>query len=297
MDDAVRAKQTHFPRNDPSTDLITFGFAPNEPEAWPIEDFLDEIKFARKIGCRVITAHVGMGNYDLGKQVVQQVEAAGLLKSDCLWSHGHSFTQKEIEHCAANGCGIVSTPETDLMMGMGFPVAFRAHDGGCEAVGLGLDITSNQNQDFFVQMRQLLNAERARVDAKNGLSTNIPRKSMEALYFATLGGARAIRLDHLIGSITPGKRADMIMVSCKDVNVVPVTNPIGCLLHYAGQHNIDTVLVDGKALKQDGQLQAGQWEEMRDDIRQRSARIVHAAQDISPEGTKMDFAQFGAAKK
>jgi cytosine/adenosine deaminase-related metal-dependent hydrolase len=297
MKDAQRAKDQHFPSNDPAESLITFGIAPNEPEAWPLDAFIDEIKFARAISARVITAHVAMGHYDLNKQVVQQLGEANLLKRDLLFSHGSAFTDQEIDLCSTHKCGVVSTPETDLQMGMGFPVAFRAADGGCN-VGLGLDISSNQNNDMFVQMRLLLQAERARADAAApSVNLSIVRKSEEALYFATLGGAKAIGMDHLVGSITPGKRADLVITRCDDINMVPTIDPVGILLFNAVHSNIDTVMIDGVVLKRDAKLVDGVWENIRGDVRERSARIVRIARDVAGEiANKMTIESFGKTK-
>lgn len=297
MKDAQRAKEQHFPNNDPADDLITFGVAPNEAEAWPMPALIDEIKFARSIGARVITAHVAMGCYDLNKQVVKQLGEAKILDHDLLFSHGSAFTTEEIELCSKHESGVVSTPETDLQMGMGYPVAFRAADKGCR-VGLGLDISSNQNNDMFVQMRLLLQAERARADtAASSINATIVRKSEEALYFATLGGAKAVGLDHLVGSITPGKRADLIITRCDDINMVPAIDPVGMLLFNAVMSNIDTVMVDGAILKRGGKLVGNVWENIRGDVRERSARIVRIAREVSKVvPTKILIGNFGSSK-
>lgn len=297
MKDAQRAKEQHFSRNDPAEDLITFGIAPNEPEAWPMKAFIDEIEFARTIGARVITAHVAMGCYDLNKQVVRQLGDAKVLSRDLLFSHGSAFTAEEIELCSKHESGIVSTPETDLQMGMGYPVAFRAADKGCR-VGLGLDISSNQNNDMFVQMRLLLQAERARADAvAQSINSTIVRKSEEALYFATLGGAKAVGLDHLVGSITPGKRADLVITRCDDINMVPAIDPVGMLLFNAVISNIDTVMVDGVILKRGGKLVGDVWDKIRGDVRERSARIVRVAREVSKTvQTKAMIGNFGKHK-
>jgi hypothetical protein len=68
--DAARVRKQHFPEIDPTTTLLTFGVAPNEPQAHPIEAFMKEIEFSRSIGAHIITAHVAMGHYDDGRQVV-----------------------------------------------------------------------------------------------------------------------------------------------------------------------------------------------------------------------------------
>ncbi|KAL6240852.1 hypothetical protein RBB50_012267 [Rhinocladiella similis] len=276
-DDARRIRQQHFPDNDPDKQLLTFGGAPAEAEAVSPEVLHEEIDFFRSIGARVTTMHVSLGNYDFDHKIVQRLGDDNYLDKDLLFSHGSSFTDSEISLIEKSGAGISSTPETELQMGMGHPVAFKAAAAGCR-VGLGIDITSNQNNDMLAIMRLLLQAERGRRHLE-GLGKapppyDIHPKSAEALYMATMGGAKSIGLDHLIGSITPGKRADLIITRCDDMNVVPVTHPVGTLMFNAHVGNIDTVLINGKVMKKDGKVLNVDWPKLRDEVRQRSARML-----------------------
>ncbi|OAA68000.1 Metal-dependent hydrolase, composite domain protein [Niveomyces insectorum RCEF 264] len=289
--EARRAREEHFPDNDPATQLLTFGGAPAEAEGMTLAALQQEIDLFRSLGARVITMHVAMGNYDVNHQIVQQLGDAGYLGRDLLFSHGASFTESEFALIRAAGAGVSSTPETDLQMGMGHPVAFKAAARGCH-VGLGIDITSNQNNDFLALMRLLLQAERGKRHgellqaphrtAAERVPLAIAPQSHEALYMATLGGARSIHLDHLIGSITPGKRADLVVTRCDDMNAVPVTNPIGALMFNVHIGNIDTVLVNGKIVKQGGQVLNVDWPKLRAEVRERSARMYAIDQSAPP---------------
>jgi cytosine/adenosine deaminase-related metal-dependent hydrolase len=279
MEDAKRAKDQHFPENDPEKQLLTFGAAPTEAEGMEPSDLLQEIDFFRSIGARIITMHVAMGNYDLNNQVVQHLGDRDYLGKDLLFSHGSSFTDTELDLIHKSGSGISSTPETELQMGMGHPVAFRAAAAVCN-VGFGIDITSNQNNDMLALMRLMLQVERSKRHSEalgKEIPIDIKPKSEEALYMATLGGAKTIGLEHLIGSITPGKRADIIITRCDDMNVVPVIHPIGTLIYNANNGNIETVLVNGLVVKQKGQVLNVDWPKFREDIRQRTARILEVA--------------------
>jgi cytosine/adenosine deaminase-related metal-dependent hydrolase len=71
---------------------------------------------------------------------------------------------------------------------------------------------------------------------------------------ATINGARALGLEALVGSITPGKRADIILVRTTDLNVLPAGDVRSMLVHAANPANVDTVLVDGRVLKRGGAL-------------------------------------------
>ena len=287
LKDAKRTREQYFPVNDPEKELLTFGGAPTEAEGMPAEVLRQEIDFFRSIGARIITMHVGMGTYDVGNQIVGQLGRDSYLGKDLVFSHGAEFTDAELELIRDSGAGISATPETELQMGMGHPIAFKAADCGCH-VGLGIDITSNQNNDILAAMRLGLQAERGRRQqayrGKQAL-TEITPTSEEALYMTTLGGAKVIGLDHLIGSITPGKRADIIITNGDDMNVVPMISPIGNLMFNAHIGNIDTVMIEGKIVKEKSQVLNVDWPSLRKDVRERTARMVRVANTVK-QGSK-----------
>ncbi|CAH0023223.1 unnamed protein product [Clonostachys rhizophaga] len=277
--DARRVRREHFQSNDPAQELLTFGIAPTEPEVEPIADTIDQITFAREIGARLITMHVAMGPYDTNhKQIVQQLAGKDLLGPDLAFSHGASLTDEELGAMQLAGAGLVGTPDTELQMGMGFPAVFRAADKGCKA-GLGIDITSNQNNSFIAQMRLALQAQRA-LDNEKSLPFKIARKTHEMLRMGTMGGAEVMGMSHLVGSITVGKKADLNIFQCDDISTVPIINPTGTVVFQASTSNIDTVIVDGRALKRNGQLVGVDWPRLREELISRTQRIESAASKI-----------------
>ena len=296
--DAKRAREQFFQVNDPEKVLLTFGGAPAEAEGMPAETLREEIDFFRSIGARVITMHVGMGCYDVGNRIVQKLGDANYLGKDLVFSHGAAFTDAELDLMAKAGSAVSVTAETEHQMGMGPPVAFKAAAAGCH-VGVGIDITSNQNNDILASMRLLLQAERGRRHEPL-LGKEVPFKitptSEEVLHMATLGGAKVVGLDHLIGSITPGKRADLIITRCDDMNVVPMIHPIGQLMFNAHIGNIDTVLINGEVVKKNGQVSNVDWPNLRQDIRQRTARIVDVGQKAPIKSTEEFWKQVFSKK-
>ena len=91
---------------------------------------------------------------------------------------------------------------------------------------------------------------------------------------ATIGGARALSLDSKIGSITPGKDADLILIRTDTVNMVPVIDPVASVTFYANVGDVDTVMVQGKILKQNGQLVRADWPGTARKLKESSDRIV-----------------------
>jgi 5-methylthioadenosine/S-adenosylhomocysteine deaminase len=78
-----------------------------------------------------------------------------------------------------------------------------------------------------------------------------------ALEWATIDNARALRLDHKIGSLTPGKQADVVLIRTDDIGIFPATDPVHVIVMYCETADVDTVFVAGKKVKSDGKLAYG----------------------------------------
>jgi cytosine/adenosine deaminase-related metal-dependent hydrolase len=116
---------------------------------------------------------------------------------------------------------------------------------------LSIDTTAiSANADMFAAMRTIVDLAHAQAKDAEVLP---PRRALE---LATIDGARDLGLDDKIGSLTPGKRADLILVRALDLNIAPVVDAPNALVHAAQPHNVDTVIVDGRILKRGGQLVA-----------------------------------------
>lgn len=280
VDDALRVRQEYFPTNDPHSSLLTFGIALNDPPTISREQNLRELDLARKLEARLTTVHASVVSHGTPKpEVVQNFVDAKLMGPDLVFSHGGWMTDDELAAVLDSGAGIVGTPDTELQMGMGYPVVWKAADMGCHA-GLGLDITSNQGNDFMAQMRLALQAQRAREYDYRTVGRDLRRKTVDALRMATLGGAEVMDMGSLIGSIALGKKADLAIFRCDDIDTVPVVDPIATVVFHASPKNIDTVIVDGKIVKQNGQLIGVDWEFLHDQMIRRSQRLRDEAAKV-----------------
>ncbi|KAH8690794.1 hypothetical protein BGW36DRAFT_306301 [Talaromyces proteolyticus] len=228
--DAARVRREHFPSNE-KTDLLRFGFAPAEMERFPLPVTLDEVKFGRSLGAAIITGHISMGYLNKGLYLVRSMAKENLLGPDLLFSHGSALADDEIESLREAGSAISSTPDTELQMGMGQPVCFRAHKMDCHA-------------------------------------------SL---------GAEAMGLEHIIGSITVGKRADILITSCDSLRLTPLHNPIDGLVLYANGSDIDTVLIDGEIVKQKGAFVHADWKAVGSRLRDSAKAIMERSKAISIE--------------
>ena len=286
--DALRVRDEHFPNNDPNSSLLTFGIALDEAPMQSQEQNVRGLEIARKLGARLSTVHTSVISHGEPKpEVVEQFSDAKVMGPDLVFSHGGWMTDSELAAVRSSGAGIVGTPDTELQMGMGYPVVWKAADLGCRTC-LGLDITSNQGNDFMAQMRLALQTQRAREYAHT-VHREVGRKAADVLRMATLGGAEVMQMESLIGSIVPGKKADLVIFRCDDIDTVPVAEPIGTVVFHATSNNIDTVIVNGKIVKQDGELVGVDWQSLRGEIIRRSQRLRAQAAKVDMEKPESEF--------
>ncbi|EJL27363.1 cytosine deaminase-like metal-dependent hydrolase [Caulobacter sp. AP07] len=274
---AERARDKYFPSND---GLLRFGIATSEFSAFSdMAPVLEEMAWCRTLQPARISAHIGVG-VENELHIIEGLAKAGLLGEDLLLVHGAHLTDEEIRLVSEHGASISTTPETELQMGMGYPVAERFEAAGGHP-SLGVDICSNVSGDMFAQMRLMLQTQRFRDYERAGhLPTRLDYPTRKILEMGTLGGARALGLESLVGSLTPGKQADIIMIRTDTVPMVAVNDPVAAVVFYAQSSDIHNVLVAGRFVKRDGRLVGVDWpslrartERSRDNIFRRLAQI------------------------
>lgn len=263
--------------------LIRFGLAPNEPEAVPFDVSLQDARFARDLGANLISVHVAMGAYDQGHRYVANLRKAGFLLPEFLFVHGASLTDEEIAMIAEAEAGLSSTPETELQMGMGYPVALKARANGVRA-GLGVDIVSNYSGDMFAQMRMMIQSVRAAANASLEAEGRAPRRvspsAKDVLRLATLGGAEALHLEKSIGTIEVGKRADLIVIGTQSIAMTPAIDPFSAVVFNASSADVELVMVNGSLRKMKGELVGLDWPQMGGRLRRSSEAIVAKADRV-----------------
>ena len=171
----------------------------------------------------------------------------------------NTASTNELQLLADAGAGLASTAETELQMGMGFPMFSRAAEHGVDA-GLGTDIQANNSADPFTQMRVSMHAENARqgqpaLDGPYGIAGYAVRvTTRDILHHATLGGARAMGRGTTAGSIEIGKHADLLLVRMDRLHHRPLIDPISSLVMNGRVSDVDTVIVGGTIVKRAGAL-------------------------------------------
>src|SRR5262245_861876 len=231
--------------------LITLGMAwrgqggNNPATAVPREIYTKEIETARQLGLP-ITVHASGSRPAAGQ--VDRLGKANLLGKDMQIVHGIVLTAEEIAAIKAAGASVSLSPTTELRIGFGFPQTANLLAAGIP-VGLSVDtVELSGNADMFGIMKFIQNIENARSESEFKLTAR------RVLELATIEGARSMGMDDKIGSLKPGKRADLIMVSTRDINLAVFGDPAHMLVTAAQPANVDTVVIDGRILKRSGRL-------------------------------------------
>jgi 5-methylthioadenosine/S-adenosylhomocysteine deaminase len=278
--DARRVRERHFSSAD---GLLGMGIALTELGLVPFDVTRGEVALARELDV-MITAHTGSVTSDPRVPEVELLHEAGLLDQRQVHVHCNACSDRELDLLADAGASVSLTPETELQMGMGFPIFDRALARGITP-SLGCDIVSNNRGDLFAQMRLGLQAERARANQHelDGLAMpeGLTLGVRDVLRFATLGGAEALGMESQVGSIEPGKVADLVLLRADGIHMTPLNDPVAAVVLHAGPADVDTVLVGGEVVKESGRLANGRTGAATALVQSSRERIVAA---LEPRG-------------
>ncbi|RPJ27981.1 MAG: hypothetical protein EHM33_06120 [Chloroflexi bacterium] len=234
--------------------LLTFALASPGPEFIPLERAKAHWQLARELDAR-ISVHVGVGT--AGKLCkLLEMGKAGLLREDTTYIHCTTLSDEEIQLIVDTGGTVSLSSASEMTMGYGMPPIQRFLNRGLRP-SLSVDAETNMPNDMFTQMRSVISLQHAMIfDRKLAGKHNLPSfmTSRDVIECATLEGARANGLAHKTGTLTPGKEADIILLSTDRPNILPVNDPIGAVVWGMDTSNVDSVFVAGKALKRHGKL-------------------------------------------
>jgi len=141
-------------------------------------------------------------------------------------------------------------------MGLGWPATGKLLEVGIRP-SLSVDVCVSNGGDMFNAMKATIAIQRALdndAEEHAGEQDGVRLSCMDVIEFATIEGARALGLDHVTGSLTPGKDADIIMVRADALSMTPLNNPAGALVYSGHPGLVDTVLVKGEVVKRNGTL-------------------------------------------
>jgi 5-methylthioadenosine/S-adenosylhomocysteine deaminase len=250
--DIERVRRTYFSSDD---QLMTMAFAARGPQFTSLDITADEFRRARDLGLR-ITVHVGDGVWGTTRPI-RQLANRNLLGDDITYVHCNTLTDEDFDLIGESKATASISPEVELQMGHGFLATLKLLRVGVRP-SISIDIVTSIGGDMFGAMRTLLAGTRAVVNdealRQRRIVDRLPLSSRDVLEFATIQGARACGLEARIGSLTPGKQADIVLIDTNSLNLIPMNNPYSAIVESAHVGNVDTVLVAGEVLKRHKRL-------------------------------------------
>jgi cytosine/adenosine deaminase-related metal-dependent hydrolase len=240
-------------------DRLTLALAISGPELGTVEEAESDVALARANGLPV-TTHLGLPQGLPSGEGVRRLAEKIELGPDIQFVHCSTTDAEEFGMIAAAGATAAFSPQCEVSIGMGIPPTGRAKAAGVPPA-FGCDSITGSNGDQFDEARiglmieRVLGAQDRYADARPVTDpAQLGITSREALEAVTINAARSMWLGDQVGSLTPGKRADITMLRMDDHNLAPLSNVIETIVCSANAGNVDTVLVDGKVVKRDGIL-------------------------------------------
>ena len=305
-EDLVRIKSQYFSSDDQllTLRLGVIGSANFSPGSIALSR--ERLAFARDLGVSLTSDGV------IGKACSDQVVElgrAGLLGEDILLTHCLDLSDECWQLMADNGVGVALTPTSDAQFGIANSIApiQKVIDLNIQNAGVGIDTEINLSPDYFVQLQAMLTIQRMLIFNRRyteGFEDARGLTVKDVFEFATIKGARATQNDKKVGSITPGKEADLVIIDPADINNFPINTVYGTVISGCDSRNIEAVMIAGRFKKWSGKL-VGQdlaairkrAEQSRDYVYEKSGLIYNffEAPKVDIEGR--DYHGHGAGAK
>lgn len=238
--------------------LVTMAMCIRGPDLASYEATAHDIRLACKYGL-IASFHIG-GRMAFNRKTpdgVFRLGQDGLLGPHINAVHANKLSDDELRVLADAGASFTVTPEVEMQMGHGLPITGRVLALGARP-SIGIDVESNISGELLWAARFALQVQRGLDNVSvNGAGeevSTIAIPARQALEWVTIDGARALNMADTIGSLAPGKQADVILIRRDDLNLFPSHDALETVLFQSHSANVDTVLVAGKRLKRAGEL-------------------------------------------
>src|SRR3954468_23157851 len=239
---------------------------------------LHDFRMARELGL-IASLHQG-GGPARTPDGWARLEQEALLGPNINIVHGHALSDEQLARFCELGMSFSAAAESEMSQGHGHPLTGRLRKFG-RAPSLGVDLESVLSGDMLTQARVALGIQRSLDNvAYRAEHGSIPPTSTittrEALAWVTLEGARMLQQQDRIGSLAPGKQADLVVIRASDLNMQPVHDPVSSVVFQASLANIDSVMVAGRWKKRGGQLVGVDLGPGLEELRASGRKIVQA---------------------
>ena len=208
-----------------------------------------------------------------GMTDVTLLHKLGVLSSRYHAVHAVNVSREEIMYLAASGAHVIHNPESNMYLASGIaPIVEMMREG--VNIALGTDGPgSNNNQDMIEAMRFAAMLHKVASGDPKAIS------AWDVLEMATINGAKALGIDRHVGSLEPGKKADITVVRLDEPHTVPIHDPVGSIVYCANACDVDTVIVDGRVLMKNRRLLIFNEEEVKKTAEKVAAEILSRAKE------------------
>jgi len=234
------------------------------PVATHLSESRDELDYLRS-GKGPWSSFADMLVPPLGTSGIRALDGEGLLGPNVLAAHCVHVDQEEIAMLADNDVAVAHCPRSNAVLGCGIAPLTALREAGIRVCIATDSPASTPSLDMFDEMRAALYASRAREERPDALSAG------DALELATLGGARALRVDRERGSLVPGKRADLTVLSFSGTALVPWEDPVTATVLGGSPERVLATLVGGRTRYEKG---GKTWLELIDAARGARDRLL-----------------------
>jgi cytosine/adenosine deaminase-related metal-dependent hydrolase len=269
--DARRVKAQHFASDDQLLTMVMGGeiYLPFHEEAWAI---------GRELNIP-IALHV-VGTFGM-QPTFDGLAMAGKFGSDNIFIHMTGMSDMAWKAAADAGAHISLSVPIEMHMRHGNPPIQQALDLGMQP-SLSTDVECTMTADMFTQMRSAVTLQRMLANAKALRGEEYPRllSALDAIRFATVEGAKGLKLDHKTGTLTPGKEADIILLDATALNVAPLNHVPGAVVTLMERSNVATVICAGQVRKWQGTILGHDIAKLR--------RELEASRDYLFEAAKVE---------
>jgi 5-methylthioadenosine/S-adenosylhomocysteine deaminase len=248
----LKAGQVHHKFRN--TALVSTAFAPHSPYAVSEQLLLQINTLAEEMDIPILMhIHETAGEIEQsleqhGKRPLERLENLGLLSPRLLAVHMTQVEEDEIELLSRYGVNVGHCPESNLKLASGFCPVNKLQKAGIN-IALGTDgAASNNDLDMLGEMRT------AALLAKGVSGDCRAADAFTVLEMATINGARALGLQHCVGSLLKGKQADLIAIDLSEIESQPLYNPISQIVYTANRNQVSDVWVAGKQLLRSREL-------------------------------------------
>ena len=256
--------------------LLTLGLAILGPHYSTLDVSLHDFRLARELGL-VASMHQGGGAPKTpgGWDVLEREDLVGDYINIV---HGNDLSDDQLARFVQRGVTFSVAPENEMAQGHGHPITGRLRKLGA-APSLGVDLESVISGEMLVVARIALAHQRSLDNAvfraeKGGIPETSTIPAREALSWITVEGARMLGMEDRIGTISPGKQADLVFIRADALNVWPVHDAVATVITQASLANIDSVMVAGEWRKREGKLLFTGLERVKAELYRSGERIL-----------------------